>query len=511
VVAVAAVAAPLWLATAPVRSAPPTTGPEPKRADVAAEVTAAIRRTGRAEVVIALRDGAAPDLAEPAMAAAVARAQDAVLAALPAGSFALRYRYGLIPALAGTINAAGLTGLQAQPQVVAVEANRTYEVALKEAVPVVKADRVHAMGVTGKGVTVAVLDTGIDNSHPDFGGKIVDQHCFSGSRSCAPSNIAESTNAQDEAGHGTAVSGIILSRGTVSSVGVAPDASLVAVRVFRDQGGASYDDIVSGLDWVLRRQTALRVRVVNMSLGSYGSHGVNCDDQNPTTKEAFQRLVARGVAIFVATGNNGFPSNVSAPACISNSIAVGATYDATFESVSICPRQQNVTPLTIACFTNRGRAMDLLAPGLWISAPMLGGGVTSPGAGTSYAAPMAAGVAALMLEANPDLRPSDIERVMQETGTSVNHPENDDVFPLVDALRAVQAVLPASPTPSPTPSAPAPPTATSPSVTATAPATSTPAPPTPAPPTATPVTPPTATAPEPPARWTVYLPALRKD
>ena len=113
-------------------------------------------------------------------------------------------------------------------------------------------------------------------------------------------------------------------------------------------------------------------------------------------KEAFRRLVARNVAIFVATGNNGFPSEVSSPACISNSIAVGATYDAEYATGGgFCPQQRDVTPLTIACFTNRGRAMDLLAPGLLISSSAVGGGVTKPGAGTSYASPMAAGVAAL--------------------------------------------------------------------------------------------------------------------
>jgi subtilisin family serine protease len=204
---------------------------------------------------------------------------------------------------------------------------------------------------------------------------------------------------------------------------------------------------------VLRRQLPLDIRVVNMSLGSGVSRGNNCDDQQRSMKQAFARLVARKVVVFVATGNGGLPSQVSSPACISNAVAVGATYDVEAPNGGgWCPKQRDVTPLTIACFTNRGRAMDLLAPGIFIETSRLGGGITKPGAGTSYAAPMAAGVAALLLQADPDLRQSEVVRILQRTGTEVKHLENNDVFSLVNARRAVEFVLPETPTPSATPS-----------------------------------------------------------
>jgi hypothetical protein len=493
---------------------------------VQAEVEAAVRANGTADVLILLRDGVRPDASLDVLTAQAGAAEDTVLASLAGTSFAVRTRYDALPLLAGTVDAAALDVLRRDPLVRAVEADamlrpvgsfgppdgvwRPAE-SLAEAVPLIGADYVQkVLGIKGKGVTVAIIDTGIDNAHKDFTGRIVDQYCYSSSRSCAPSNIVEGPDAQDEAGHGTAVAGIVGSAGVQSSVGVAPEVDLVAVRVFRDEGGAQTSDIIKGLDYVLRKQLEDRIRVVNMSLGGGAGRGVNCDDQS--MKAAFQRLVARQVAIFVATGNNGFPSEVSSPACISNSIAVGATYDADFATNPVCPSQVNVTPLTIACFTNRGRAMDLLAPGLMIASSALGGGVTKPGAGTSFASPMAAGVAALMLQADPDLRPADVERVMRDTGTPVKHLENNDTFPLVNAKAAVQAVL--TPTPTPTQG---PPTATPSPAPATSTATASPSPsagptqtaPTTATPTATstaastPVTPAPAGAP-------LFLPALRK-
>lgn len=431
------------------------------------EVLRGLRDDGRADVLILLRDGAADDAPGSILAEAAADAQTSVLATLAGSGFVLRTRYDVLPLLAGTITAEGLARLDGHPLVEAVEADGwmwpvgTFPgtdrrgggaLHMAEAVPVVGADFVHRQyGLRGEGVTVAVLDTGIDNEHPDFEGRIIDQYCYSSSRSCAPNDIVEGPNAQDEAGHGTAVSGIIASAGKESAVGVAPEANIVAVRVFRDAGGAQTSDIIKGLDFVLRKQPQHDTRVVNMSLGGGAGRGVNCDDQNRSMKEAFQRLVARKVTIMVATGNNGFPDEVSSPGCISNSTAVGATYDGEYPTGGgWCPSQRDVTPLTIACFTNRGRAMDLLAPGLFIRSSRLGGGVTNPGAGTSYASPIAAGVAALMLQADPDLRASDVERTLQRTGTDVKHLENSDIFKLVDARRAVEAVLPATPIPTST-------------------------------------------------------------
>ncbi|MFQ5460921.1 MAG: S8 family serine peptidase, partial [Anaerolineae bacterium] len=260
-------------------SAPPP-GPGPGAARVSASVLDAIARSGRAEVVVTLRDGVAPSAPDSVMAPGAARAQAAVLASLAPGDFDLVSRPTLLPIVAGTVTGRGLETLASHPLVAAVEGDELYwpllAPRLAEAVPSVRADVVLARyGISGDGVTVAVLDTGIDNNHPDFEGKILAQHCYASStRSCAPSGTGESDNAQDEYGHGTAVSGIILSPGRVSSPGVAPGADLVAVRVFRDTGTAATRDSISGLDFVMRHQGQYKIRIVNMSLGGGAGRGV---------------------------------------------------------------------------------------------------------------------------------------------------------------------------------------------------------------------------------------------
>lgn len=449
---------------------------------VAPAITEAIATTGSAPVLVALADGVPHTAPLDELARAAATAQAAVLADLAPGDFAMSHRYSHLPMLAGRVTEAGLARLRAHPRVRAIDedvwlrplappaAPAAAPPALAESVPSVGADLVHSRyGITGEGVAVAVLDTGIDNDHADFEGAIVDQQCFSAnSKSCVSASgrgTARSDNAEDEQGHGTLVSGIILGRGRVAPTGMAPEAKLVAVRVFRDQGGAPTGDIVDGLNWVLQRQHIHNIRVVNMSLGGGAALGNQCDDQYAGVKDMFQRLVARGVTIFVATGNGGNSDRVAFPACISNSIAVGSTWDARLRMERPdCHGKTEVGPMDITCYTDRGRAMDLVAPGSVIVSSQMGGGKngdgpTAGGHGTSFASPSAAGVAALLLQADPELDPRDVERILLATGDTVIHPESGAEVPRVNALRAVESVLPATPTP-PATDTPLPPTVT---------------------------------------------------
>lgn len=424
------------------------------------------------EVLIGLADGVADTAALPELQAAASRIQRAVLAEHGAPDLEVVQRYRNFPILHARLTAQGLARLADDPRVVSIEkvvkvfplAPALRPALMPEGRVTVGADRVfQEWGLDGTGVGVAVLDTGIDNDHKDFEGAIAAQACFSeGSRSCAPRNLPKSDNAEDEYGHGTAVSSMVLGRGVtkgineanqqVTALGIAPRATLLAVRVFRDNGGAYDPDIVSGLDWVLTKQKEHNVRAVNMSLGGGAEIGTNCDNNHATVKAAFGRLVAKNVTIVVATGNGGNSDRVAFPACISNAMSVGATYDKTYEGPARlanggmwCPQQNKPDIFTIACFTDRGRSLDVLAPGLIITHAAMGGGLGS-GAGTSYATPIVAGIVALLTQAKPDLRPSDIQRLLQDTGRDVKHPESGDTLKLVDAYAAVAKVMPAAPT-----------------------------------------------------------------
>ncbi|MCB9177552.1 MAG: S8 family serine peptidase [Caldilineae bacterium] len=521
----------------PARNAPEPGAP--LRVDGA--VTDAIAAEGWAEVLIGLADGV-PDTAPlDSLARAAAEASAQLLASLGPEDFQLHKTYSHLPIVAGSVSASGLEKLRRNPRVTAIDddvwvyplvapaAALAAPLGLVESLPSIGADKVHAMGIKGEGIGVAVLDTGIDNSHPDFENAIVDQYCFSsGTNSCVSESgrgVAKGPNAQDEQGHGTGVSGIVLGRGKVAPVGVAPEANLIAVRVFRDTGGAPTNDIVDGLNFVVANQAKHNIRAANMSLGGGAALGTNCDNQYGSVKQVFQTLLARNVAIFVATGNGGNPDRVAFPGCISNGTGVGSTFDADLEAarmggglVGCLGGKAMVSRLDIACYTDRGRAMDIVAPGSYIVTARLGGGSSGSGPyggghGTSYASPTAAGVAALIFSADPKIHARDIERLLQQTGEIVIHPESGAEIKRVNAYNAVLAVLPATPTAEHTPTSAPSATPQPPTITATAETPPTDAP-TQAPepsetpePSRTPAR--TATATEAPGA-AVFLPLLRK-
>jgi hypothetical protein len=389
-------------------------------ATVETKVLSQLKATDQAQVIVTLHDpvsvyrGAVSDRQHREL---VAQAQASVLSAnhlRSANHFKLKRQYSYIPALAGTITAKALAILQNHPQVASIQLDKQRKLSLAESIPHIQADAVHARPYTGKGVTVAILDTGIDTDHPDLADSIVAQHCFS-QASCPPSGTNESESAEDDifgGGHGTHVAGII-----TSPRGVAPDAGIVAIKVFSNLSVFSVpldSDILAGLDWI--RASTQPVHIISLSFGG-GAFSNICDDENPAYANIFKQLRAKGITIFVAAGNEGSKNEISAPACLNDAIAVGAT----------------TLSDNIASFSNRNNLVDILAPGVGITSSLIGGGYITQ-SGTSAATPMAAGVAALMLQANPALTPSLIESVMENSGVIVT---DGLTFPRVNALAAV--------------------------------------------------------------------------
>ncbi|MFQ5459897.1 MAG: S8 family serine peptidase, partial [Anaerolineae bacterium] len=335
-------------------------------------VMSAVARDGSAPALLLLGADTSSSRDDAAVAAAVGRVQDEVLASMPRGAFSVTHRYTLIPALGGEVTSRGLDALAADPRVVAIELAVEDVPFLAEHVEVVEGREAWgAYGLTGDGVTVAVLDTGIDTDHPDLKDDIVAQQCYSQAGGCGGNNATRGPSAEDEAGHGTSVSGIITSGGMVSAPGIAPDAGIAAVRVFNDQVTADTRDIVLGLDWVLGNRNRYNIKVVNMSLGSTATYKGNCDSQDQTRAEAVNQLVRRGVTVVAASGNGSRNNGMSAPACLSGVLAVGATYDDDFPRSP--PRgtfgdgcfDENTTPAMVACFSNVSRSLDVVAPGVW--------------------------------------------------------------------------------------------------------------------------------------------------
>jgi subtilisin family serine protease len=414
---------------------------DPPRLKAGPAVYDALAKGPTVRVLVALREPRADGRDLTRRLAEVEAAQGNVLAAIGPSDFRLSQRWDAISALAGDVSASGLAKLVADPGVLRIDVAVPIHAALAQSVPMIRADEVHSAGFTGRGVVVAVLDTGVDETHPDLSSSLIAEQCFC--TGCCPNGSSEQSGsgaARDENGHGTNVTGIITGDGKVAPTGVAPDADIVAVRVLDKNGGGDSTQLVSGFDYVLKSRP--EVKVVNLSLGSSNLFSGTCDNSASFTAafaQAINALKARGTVTFASSLNNGSSSQIGVPACISSAIAVGAVYDSDAGTVSFGCTDASTRADQVPCFSNSSSKVDLLAPGAPITAAGLGGGA-STFLGTSQASPHAAAAAALLLQANPGLSPDRIKSALQSTGPTVTDSKNGLSFHRIDAKAALDSV-----------------------------------------------------------------------
>lgn len=257
------------------------------------------------------------------------------------------------------------------------------------------ADRAWEAGYDGSGVKIAVLDTGVDSTHPDLVGKVV-----------AEQNFTASEDAKDRYGHGTHVASIAAGTGATSGgkfKGVAPGASIINGKVLDDHGSGGDSGIIAGMEWAV----AQGAQVVNLSLGAVDYPGVD------PVEEAVNRLSAdHGVLFAIAAGNSGeYGSHtVDSPGSADAALTVGAVDDSD----------------VLAPFSGRGPRLgdgaikpDVTAPGVDVTAAALSGGGESGDpdgyvsmSGTSMATPHAVGAAALLKQQHPGWTGSDLKSVL---------------------------------------------------------------------------------------------------
>jgi len=276
--------------------------------------------------------------------------------------------------------------------------------------------------VNGAGTTVAIIDSGVQ-PHTDLPASRIRAFVdFVNGR----------TTAYDDYGHGTHVAGIIAGSGAASSgkyTGVAPGASIVALKVLDANGGGSTSTVMAALDWVLANHAAYGIRVVNLSLG----HPIYESATTDPLVQMVDQLTQRGIVVAVSAGNSGRNSlgqtvygSVTSPGNAQGAITVGAA------DTSLTDRRSDDT---IASFSSRGPTRidrfvkpDVLAPGYQIASLLAPNSTLAnkyPGMkigtsyfrlnGTSMAAPVAAGTAALLLQANPGLSANTIKAILQFT------------------------------------------------------------------------------------------------
>ncbi len=432
------------------------------RAEVAfAELIDKAQSEGSVRVIVGLRHDtrAAASATNEAQAlqqehVAVEQAQDNLLEQMDGQRVESVKRFHFIPFVAMKTDTAGLQFLQTSASVLSIEEDDSAPPSLAKSVPAVGAPAAWASGYTGAGQAVAILDTGVDKTHPFLAGKVVAEGCYSTTDassnifSTCPGGVPASTepgsgvNCPSGCSHGTHVAGIAAGKGDTSS-GVAKEANLIAVQIFSrfentaDCGGAApcyrtfQSDQIRGLERVLELSQTQKIAAVNMSLGS-GQYMSNCDALRPATKAAIDNLRARGVATIVSSGNGSATSGISTPACISSAISVGSTLLQTDPN-------NNVTGESVAGYSNSNAYLKILAPGSGILSSVPGGGF-STFSGTSMAAPHVAGAWAVLKSKYPNASVDEILAALTNYGLPITDARNNITKPRLRVSSALGGV-----------------------------------------------------------------------
>ena len=337
------------------------------------------------------------------------------------------HELGIIDAVGAQLTIEQRAALQGKPGV-RMYRNPSIKVAGKPAPEtfyptLVGAEQLHAQGITGAGVTVAVLDTGTFslvalNKTPDRQWRLLGQYNaiydqMDGSRFNAVPT--------DDNGHGTHVTSVILSSAETTKPvkynGIAPYANYLSIKAFDADGASSYLDVIRGVDWVVANKDAYNIRILNCSFSALPQSPYWDDPLNQAIMRAWQA----GIVVVAAAGNTGpDPMTVGVPGNVPYVITVGAMSD-------------NYTPDdgsddALASFSAAGPTVegfvkpDLVAPGGHMLGLMLGntqiavehpefhdGGIYFTMSGTSQATAVVSGIIALMLQANPSLMPDDVK------------------------------------------------------------------------------------------------------
>jgi hypothetical protein len=286
------------------------------------------------------------------------------------------------------------------------------------------ADRVwSSLGSRGAGVVVAIIDTGIDYTHPALGGgigrgfKVIGGYDF----------VNKDADPMDDNLHGTHVAGIVAGNSD-DLVGVAPDASLLAYKVLNAFGSGTTSDVLAGIERAVDPNgdgdLSDHADVGNMSLGGTG----NPDD---ALSQAVDNATAAGMVFCIAAGNEGDFHRIGSPGTSRSAITVGAT-DNTDHIAPFSSRGPNTKDAAIK--------PDVLAPGVSIRSS-LPGGTYGPLSGTSMATPHVAGVAALLKSLHHDWTPGQVKSAIVNSAAYLAEEVMSQGGGRVDALRAAGSTL----------------------------------------------------------------------
>jgi subtilisin family serine protease len=303
---------------------------------------------------------------------------------------------------------------------------------LNDAIPQTNIDLVKALPLSGAGVEIAIIDSGLDQGHPDFANRVASQVCFSSD--C-------SLSIYDQNGHGTNVTGIVAGAGSIAPEGGSPQVTLHILKVLdANNNFDTSSQIVSALDHIITDLP--NVTIVNMSLGTDQLFTSACDDYSSWTRslaDAVNQLNDRGVSLFASAGNEGDNTAITAPACLTNVIAVGATWDNRISNYTDLCTELSPVAGEITCFSNSSGNVDIFAPGALITSTGRNHGISNF-AGTSMASPLVASCAVLLRQSQPTITPLELRNALVENGgTSVTDTAGRS-FPSLDCWQAYSSL-----------------------------------------------------------------------
>ncbi|MFD1708815.1 S8 family peptidase [Siminovitchia sediminis] len=298
--------------------------------------------------------------------------------------------------------------LDHSPHIKKVYYDRKVQALLDQATPSIRSDQLQESGVTGKDVTIAVIDTGI-HPHTDLQGRIIGFKDF----------VNDRVEPYDDNGHGTHCAGDAAGNGSSSGgqyKGPAPEASVVGVKVLNKKGAGSLSTVIAGIEWCIQHQAQYNIKVLSLSLGSDATQSPESDPVVLAAEKAWDQ----GIVVCAAAGNAGSAQQtIASPGISPKIITVGAAND--FNNADRSDDQ-------VADFSSRGPTIagdmkpDLVTPGVNIVSLRAPGSFldkTNPGArvgsdyfslsGTSMATPICAGVVAQLLQMEPELAPDKVK------------------------------------------------------------------------------------------------------